>query len=145
MNLYQRRQKNLLDLIKSKFDDRRVDFCNKYNIDESRLGQMLSDTYRDGRGFGERAARKLEEKIGLPALYFERVVDEPYSTTTPTRELSVREADDTPTLAYITPEESRLLSHYRVITEDEKNAVWSILETAKHDDSKIKLLKKIMD
>lgn len=145
MNLYQRRQKNLLDLIKSKFDDRRVDFCNRYNIDESRLGQMLSDTYRDGRGFGERAARNLEEKIGLPPLYFEQVVDTPYPEAAPAKIISVREADDMPTLAYITAEENRLLSQYRVITNDEKNAVWSVLETAKHDDSKIKLLKKMTD
>ena len=65
MNLYQRRQQNLLNFIAEKADGSRVAFCNTYDMTESRLAQLLSDTYRDGKAFGERAARSLEEKLGL--------------------------------------------------------------------------------
>lgn len=77
MNLYQRRQQNLLNFIAEKADGSRVAFCNTYDMTESRLAQLLSDTYRDGKAFGERAARSLEEKLGLEALYFERDITSP--------------------------------------------------------------------
>jgi phage repressor protein C with HTH and peptisase S24 domain len=43
-------------------------FGRMYGIEESRLSQLLSDTYRSGSNFGEKAARGLEQKVGLPLL-----------------------------------------------------------------------------
>lgn len=130
-----------------------ANFARRVGMSDSRVSQIIGENFT--RNIGNVAAAQIEQAFGKPDgwLSAEHFIENAnaitseaiYSDTPPTRVLSVREADDTPTLAYITPEESRLLSHYRVITEDEKNAVWSILETAKHDDSKIKLLKKMMD
>jgi phage repressor protein C with HTH and peptisase S24 domain len=36
------------------------------------LAQLLSTTYRKGTAFSEKTARKLEEKVGLPPLYFDQ-------------------------------------------------------------------------
>lgn len=43
------------------------------DLSSSRLTQLLSSTYRDGKGFGEGAARKLEKKLGLKSMYFDQI------------------------------------------------------------------------
>lgn len=51
-----------------------IDFCNKYpEMSEARLSQLLSETYRDGKSFGEKAARKVEKMIGKPTLWLDRL------------------------------------------------------------------------
>lgn len=72
--LYERRKFHLARLIESNSFGSRVAFCNSAGIDESRLGQLLSAKWRNGQAFGERAARNLEKRLGLPALYFEREI-----------------------------------------------------------------------
>jgi len=74
MNMYQHRQQRLLALIDSDYGGERVRFCDKTNISESRLAQLLSKTFRDGTAFTEKTARKLEMLADLPPLYFDQGV-----------------------------------------------------------------------
>lgn len=71
MNMYEYRRERLLYLIDTEYGGERVRFCDKTNISESRLAQLLSKTYREGTSFTEKTARKLEELAGLPPLYFD--------------------------------------------------------------------------
>lgn len=48
-----------------------AEFARKHNQDATRIRQLLSTTYRGGRGFGEGAARNLEEALKLPNRYFD--------------------------------------------------------------------------
>lgn len=130
-----------------------ANFARIVGMSDSRVSQIIGANFT--RNIGNVAAAQIEAAFGKPDgwLSAEHTVeqlgtekkDTPYPGAAPAALISVREAGDMPTLAYITAEENRLLSQYRVITNDEKNAVWSVLETAKHDESKIKLLKKITD
>lgn len=71
MNLPDNRRRLLKELIAHKYGGSKKGFCDDVGISESRLSQLLSETYRGGE-FGEKAARSLEEKAGLPPLYFEQ-------------------------------------------------------------------------
>lgn len=75
MNMYKHRRERLLALIDAEYGGERVRFCDKVEISESRLAQLLSTTYREGTAFTEKTARKLEEKAGLPPLYFDQGVE----------------------------------------------------------------------
>jgi phage repressor protein C with HTH and peptisase S24 domain len=68
MDMHSIRRKNLRTLIAKEARGSVAAFGRMYDIDESRLSQLLSDTYRSGNNFGEKAARGLEQKIGLPLL-----------------------------------------------------------------------------
>jgi hypothetical protein len=46
-------------------------FARKYHQDAARLRQVLNAAYRGGNSFGERAARRLEEELHLPPLFFD--------------------------------------------------------------------------
>lgn len=72
MTMYQHRRERLLALIDTEYGGERVRFCDKTNISESRLAQILSSTYRNGEAFTEKTARKLETLAGLPPLYFDQ-------------------------------------------------------------------------
>lgn len=72
MNMYQHRRERLLALIDTEYGGERVRFCDKTEISESRLAQILSSTYRNGEAFTEKTARKLEALAGLPTLYFDQ-------------------------------------------------------------------------
>jgi len=130
-----------------------ANFGRKVGMSDSRVSQIIGINFT--RNIGNVAAAQIEAAFDKPDgwLSAEHTInsketeraDAPYAEAPPAGILSIREADDMPTLAYITPEESRLLTQYRVITSDDKNAVWSVLETAKHDESKIKLLKKMTE
>ena len=41
-------------------------FADQFGYSRSRVSQFLSDTYNEGRSIGERAARALEEVVGVP-------------------------------------------------------------------------------
>jgi phage repressor protein C with HTH and peptisase S24 domain len=45
-----------------------VEFARKFDLDASYISQLLNGH----RGFGERSARKIEQKMGLPEGYFDR-------------------------------------------------------------------------
>lgn len=76
MNMYQHRRERLLELIDKEYGGERVRFCDRTNLSESRLAQLLSTTYRDGTAFTEKTARKVEMLAGLPPLYFDQGVVE---------------------------------------------------------------------
>jgi phage repressor protein C with HTH and peptisase S24 domain len=107
MNMYQHRRDRLLALIDAEYGGQRVRFCDRTDISESRLAQLLSATYRDGTAFTEKTARKLEEAAGLPPLYFDQgavpaEVADPLAGLSPGRLMRVRVAeDDDPALVQI--------------------------------------------
>jgi len=72
MDMYQHRRDRLQALIDAEYGGRRRTFCEKATMDEARLAQLLSPTFRKGHAFSEKTARKLEDKIGLPPLYFDQ-------------------------------------------------------------------------
>ena len=72
MNMYEHRRERLLALIDTEYEGERVRFCDKTNLSESRLAQLLSKTYRDGTAFTEKTARKVEKLADLPTLYFDQ-------------------------------------------------------------------------
>lgn len=72
MNMYQHRKDRLLALIDTQYGGQRVRFCDRTGLSESRLAQLLSQTYRDGEAFTEKTARKVEMLAGLPELYFDQ-------------------------------------------------------------------------
>ncbi len=71
MDMHEHRRKRLAALLQDHYKNDRKKFCDESNLSESRLGQLLSSTYRGGQGFGEKAARRLEQRLGLNPLYFE--------------------------------------------------------------------------
>lgn len=73
MNMPAVRRRRLKELIAKEYNQSRKAFCDATGISESRLAQLLSETYRDGGEFGEKAARALELKAGLETLYFDKI------------------------------------------------------------------------
>lgn len=66
------RRQNLRRLIDDKFSGRDADFARYCGIEPARISQVLSKTYRDGKNFGEKAARNIEQAAGLPALFLDQ-------------------------------------------------------------------------
>ncbi|MBV8667041.1 MAG: S24 family peptidase [Burkholderiaceae bacterium] len=73
MDMHTVRRHNLRALIEKTTHGSVAAFGRLYDFDESRLSQLLSDTYRSGNNFGEKAARTLEQKIGLPMLALDAI------------------------------------------------------------------------
>lgn len=71
MNMHEHRRKRLLSRIAAHYDGSRKKFCDDSGLSESRLAQLLSTSYRSGQGFGEKAARNLEEILNLDKFYFD--------------------------------------------------------------------------
>jgi len=71
MDMHEHRRNRLQALIEDNYGGDRKTFCDASEISESRLAQLLSASYRDGQGFGEKAARSLEGRLGLSPLYFD--------------------------------------------------------------------------
>lgn len=60
-------------------------FADQFGYSRSRVSQFLSDTYNEGRSIGERAARALEEVVGVPFGWLDQAADRPgKSSHTPT-------------------------------------------------------------
>jgi SOS-response transcriptional repressor LexA len=111
MNMYQHRRERLLTLIDTEYGGERVRFCDKTEISESRLAQILSPTYRNGEAFTEKTARKLEALAGLSPLYFDQIATEsdPNFGLPPGTFMRVRAADsDDPSLVQIPKVKLRL-------------------------------------
>lgn len=70
--MYKHRRERLLALIETAYGGERVRFCDKTGVSESRLAQLLSQTFRGGTAFTEKTARKLEAAADLPTLYFDQ-------------------------------------------------------------------------
>jgi hypothetical protein len=73
MDIHEHRRQRLRALIEA--DDAAkgnvAAFSRIHNQDAARLRQVLNPNYREGQSFGERAARRLEEELGLPPMYFD--------------------------------------------------------------------------
>lgn len=73
MDMHKHRRERLHQLISSpRFNNDRKAFCAEAKMSESRLAQLLSQTFRDGQSFGEKMARKIEAELNLPELYFDQ-------------------------------------------------------------------------
>lgn len=67
------RRRNLRAVINEKYDGSPARFSRDTGIEEGRLSQVLSEKYRGGNNFGEKAARNIEEKAGLPKLSLDTI------------------------------------------------------------------------
>lgn len=52
-------------------------FADQFGYSRSRVSQFLSDTYNEGRSIGERAARALEEVVGVSFGWLDQAADLP--------------------------------------------------------------------
>lgn len=81
--MYQHRKDRLIELIDHRYGGVRKRVCDASGWTEARISQLLSPTYREGRAFSEKAARKLEQDLQLDPLYFDRDGSaDDHSTTT---------------------------------------------------------------
>lgn len=67
------RRKRLQELVDTTAAGNVAEFARNHSevVTATRLRQMLNPNYREGAGFKEGAARKLEKALGLPNLYFD--------------------------------------------------------------------------
>lgn len=92
--MYQHRKERLLQLIDQRYDGLRKRVCDASGWSEARLSQLLSNTYREGRAFSEKTARKLEEDLQLEPLYFDRETDAANDSATLRGVMQVEVTDD---------------------------------------------------
>lgn len=109
MDIYQHRRQRLLELIDQEHRGERVKFCDRTGLSESRLAQLLSPTYREGRAFSEKTARKVEALAKLPAMYFDQGAapsepDRPAERITTNLITATHPDDATPTDVILVPE-----------------------------------------
>ncbi|MDC8758576.1 S24 family peptidase [Janthinobacterium fluminis] len=70
--MYQYRRDRLLALLRDKYGNLRKNIADASSWSEARISQILSPTYREGRAFSEKIARKLESDLGIGAMYFDQ-------------------------------------------------------------------------
>lgn len=73
MDMNSVRRRNLRAVIAAWKDGTPAQFGRDIGIDESRLSQVLSEKYRKGKNFGEKAARVIEEAAGLPMMSLDKI------------------------------------------------------------------------
>lgn len=105
MDMHAIRRRNLRDLIESQGGSV-ASFARASGISEARLSQLLSQSFRGGRNFGEKMARKIEQQWGLPPLALDEYTSDDLMTAT-------REH-----LAYTPPLASREGVRYGITTRD---------------------------
>lgn len=71
MNIYRHRRERLTTLIRDHYGGTRKALADASGWSEARISQILSSTYREGRAFSEKIARKLEGDLALPAMFFD--------------------------------------------------------------------------
>jgi phage repressor protein C with HTH and peptisase S24 domain len=67
MDIHARRRARLALIIEETAKGNVAEFARAHAYSRSQISQFLSETYNGGRSIGERAARKIEEKVGVPA------------------------------------------------------------------------------
>jgi len=67
MDIHTRRRARLALVIEETAKGNIAEFARAHGYSRSQISQFLSETYNDGRSIGERAARKIEEKVGAPS------------------------------------------------------------------------------
>lgn len=70
--VYDNRRTQLQILVDQRCAGSLAAFAELYGYDRSQISQYLSESYNHGRSMGERAARSLEEKAGLPSGWLDR-------------------------------------------------------------------------
>ena len=70
--MYQYRRDRLLALIREHYDNTRKKISDVSGWSEARISQILSPSYREGRAFSEKIARKLEADLQLDSMYFDQ-------------------------------------------------------------------------
>ena len=70
--MYQYRRDRLLALISEHYEHTRKKISDASGWSEARISQILSPTYREGRAFSEKIARKLEADLRLDSMYFDQ-------------------------------------------------------------------------
>lgn len=70
--MYQYRRDRLLALIGERYAHTRKKISDASGWSEARISQILSPTYREGRAFSEKIARKLEADLQLDSMYFDQ-------------------------------------------------------------------------
>ena len=75
MDMHTHRRQRLLFLIDRDFGGDRMAMGHQLGLTKVRMGQLLSDTFREGQNFGEKIARKIEGSLGLPLLYLDQGAD----------------------------------------------------------------------
>lgn len=70
------RRKRLKELVDREADGNVAAFARLHNQDAARLRQVLNPNYRDGKGFREGVARRLETDLKLPPLYFDLGIEQ---------------------------------------------------------------------
>jgi SOS-response transcriptional repressor LexA len=77
MDMNSVRRGNLLGVIYSRNDGEKdgaiAKFSRETGIGEGRLAQVLSENYREGKNFGEKAARNIEAIAGLPPMSLDKI------------------------------------------------------------------------
>jgi hypothetical protein len=94
MDMYQYRRDRLLGLLRDKHGNTRKNVSDASGWSEARISQILSPSYRDGRAFSEKIARKLEADLGLEAMYFDQGAAPAGAPLPGLRPVLVAEADD---------------------------------------------------
>jgi hypothetical protein len=94
MDMYQYRRDRLLGLLRDKHGNTRKNVSDASGWSEARISQILSPSYRDGRAFSEKIARKLEADLGLEAMYFDQGAAPAEAPLPGLRPVLVAEADD---------------------------------------------------
>lgn len=77
MDMHAVRRHNLRTLIAQTGDGSVASFAREFGFTEARLSQLLSRTFRAGKNFGEKMARKIEHECDLPILILDRIPDDP--------------------------------------------------------------------
>lgn len=93
------RRKRLKDLVDKEASGNVAEFARRHAQDATRLRQMLNPNYREGKGFKERVARRLEEDLGLPALYFDLGIEDEISVFKPENGKTGNRGVNTPLIA----------------------------------------------
>lgn len=73
MDMNSIRRRNLRAVIDNWKDGTVAQFGRDVGIDEARLSQVLSEKYRNGNNFGEKAARTIEKAAGLPPMSLDKI------------------------------------------------------------------------
>ncbi|WP_153045732.1 hypothetical protein [Advenella sp. S44] len=73
---YAIRRKRLRQLIDERAGGVDAHFADTYGYSRAQIGQYLSVSYRDGKSIGDLAARNIEKKLDLPALWLDTEVEQ---------------------------------------------------------------------
>ena len=80
------RQRKLKELIDDQFAGSQADFCRKAELQPAQVNQWLTGY----RNLGEKAARKIESKLGLAPLWFDKMLSDTFTSDNLSSSLGLR-------------------------------------------------------